>query len=314
MDSNGSQVNGTGHEKEKRHVALAPFTGLVSGPLDTNAKNGNGHVSPIPYSGVSQGAVALTAQSVQIFQQHSAASAEKPNEAIVSSQDERKEEVSYDSPHDHEKWFHRFVNAVDHEEACYKIRDILTEGKQCGYLNKYFKWEDDQYTSLHYAAHEGKLEVVKELVSRGVPVDIRTGGYKRTPLHLASQGGHFAVVDFLVESKQEVLYLLDRENCGALQYAALGTEGQKNVEIIEYLIRKGLEPIEEKGAQFNLLHLAVRANNVALVRYLAREYPYMLCREESCGNVSPLDLAKYMHRKTIIDILEPLHESPEPDE
>jgi len=46
---------------------------------------------------------------------------------------------------------------------------------------------DGQYTPLHYAAEEGDLDVIKELIETyKIPVDIKTGIHKRTPLRLAS--------------------------------------------------------------------------------------------------------------------------------
>ena len=47
---------------------------------------------------------------------------------------------------------------------------------------KNVEWEDDQYTPLRYAAQKGDLDVVEELIEKhGVPVDIKTGIYQRTP-------------------------------------------------------------------------------------------------------------------------------------
>lgn len=58
----------------------------------------------------------------------------------------------------------------------------------------------DYITPLHFAAHQGDIEIVKMLVSYGAQIDavITNNGY--TPLHWAVIQGHANVVEFLVQS------------------------------------------------------------------------------------------------------------------
>ena len=66
-------------------------------------------------------------------------------------------------------------------------------------ITKTYEFLDDEYTSLHYAAEQGKLEVVKELVeNRGVAIDIRSGKKSKTPLQFAAAEKHPEVVAYLL--------------------------------------------------------------------------------------------------------------------
>jgi ankyrin repeat protein len=52
----------------------------------------------------------------------------------------------------------------------------------------------DQWTALHFAANEGRLEIVKELVKHpDVELDT-SSSILRTPLHLASIRGHVGII------------------------------------------------------------------------------------------------------------------------
>lgn len=71
---------------------------------------------------------------------------------------------------------------------------MLKAGKPLGYLTQPIVWDNDQYIPLHHAA-AGDLEVVEELVEKhDIPVGVRTGGCKRTPLHLAALEGNLEVI------------------------------------------------------------------------------------------------------------------------
>ena len=57
----------------------------------------------------------------------------------------------------------------------------------------------DNWTPLHFAADEGKVEVVKELLkSNEIDIDSKST-IGRTPLHLAAMEGHTEIVRILTE-------------------------------------------------------------------------------------------------------------------
>ena len=58
----------------------------------------------------------------------------------------------------------------------------------------------DSWTALHFAANEGRLEVVKELLKAGeIEIDAMSS-ILRTPLHLASIRGHIHIIRALVNA------------------------------------------------------------------------------------------------------------------
>ncbi len=93
---------------------------------------------------------------------------------------------------------------------------------------------------LHAAAAQGRLEVVKELIARGVPVDLPSekkddnlGGI--TPLIYAALGGHSEVARYLVEQAgADPKHIAN--NGSSATMAALHL---KNLELAKYLHSKG---------------------------------------------------------------------------
>ncbi len=59
----------------------------------------------------------------------------------------------------------------------------------------------DNWTPLHFAANEGHIEVVKELLSHPDIEREPISSINRTPLHLAAMRGHTNIVRMLIESK-----------------------------------------------------------------------------------------------------------------
>ena len=58
----------------------------------------------------------------------------------------------------------------------------------------------DQWTALHFAANEGRLDVVKELLSHPDIEKDPCSSIMRTPLHLAAIRGHTNIVRSLIAS------------------------------------------------------------------------------------------------------------------
>ena len=100
------------------------------------------------------------------------------------------------------------------------------------------------------AAHNGDIEKIRELLAKGVPVDVREDfclyyhQNEQTALMYAAGGGHLEIVQILLKAGASVNVpdkLTSRESGGeqtALHYAAM----QPNVAIVEELLKAGADP------------------------------------------------------------------------
>lgn len=67
----------------------------------------------------------------------------------------------------------------------------------------YFGYREYQYTNDYYlfgAAATGDLQRIKQLIERGVQIDVTLGGDGETVLHRAVSYGRLEVVDYLIAS------------------------------------------------------------------------------------------------------------------
>ena len=87
------------------------------------------------------------------------------------------------------------------------IKDALSIGLDPNVKNI----DTDAYTAAHFAAWDGKLDVLNLLQVAGADLDIQ-GGDDRTPLHLACSLGHTACVKFLLEADANIERLITIPN------------------------------------------------------------------------------------------------------
>jgi hypothetical protein len=94
---------------------------------------------------------------------------------------------------------------------------------------------EDGTTALHWAAFHGKTEVVKELLSRGAPVNAirETGG---TALMAATVNGHLEIVKLLL-AKGADPKARTKEGKSAFDFAVLS----KETKVVEYMKAKHLD-------------------------------------------------------------------------
>ena len=114
---------------------------------------------------------------------------------------------------------------------------------------------------LHIAAGRGHLAVVSLLLERGVRYQLKEGVLKATPLHWACREGHFSVVRELFNKK--VCNVTDQDVNGDTPLHIACEKG--HIEVVRYLL-DGCSAVPQR----NLLHLAVKSENVDLVKYLVQ--------------------------------------------
>ncbi|PWU06721.1 MAG: hypothetical protein C5B43_01350 [Verrucomicrobia bacterium] len=115
------------------------------------------------------------------------------------------------------------------------------------------------------AAEEGKLEIVKELLEKGVDAN-ESDEYGNTALHYAISEGHFSVINLLLKYVTK-LDLKDNDGFTPLHRAVA-----RNYQFIAgKLLEKGAEIIGDEDGN-TPLHLAASENNLELVQIILENY------------------------------------------
>lgn len=286
----------------KAHDASVMSLEVITDTLPVvHPKEASVETSPATPSPSSSGGSPMSAQ-ISPIQGIEAPIGTKSKEVISQEATDRQAAPKYSSE-DHENWFHEFVNAVDNAEEWDEITSVLDKGKPLGYLTQSIGWDDDRYTPLHYAAEEGAIDVVQELIeARNIPVDIRTGECKRTPLHLAALAGHLDIVKYLI-GNGATQDASDTDGSNVLHYAASGVKQKDNTTVTSYLIEElNVDPKSLVKDKFNVLHLAIKAANTDLVRYFVQKIPELVSMKTN--SVSPLVFARTKHETAIVDIIQ----------
>jgi ankyrin repeat protein len=90
-----------------------------------------------------------------------------------------------------------FLWAVEEGDVL-KVRELLNPDIQGELVADVNAKGLDQWTALHFAANEGKIEVLKELLSKkGIRKDA-VSSIQRTPLHLAVIRGNLDIARALI--------------------------------------------------------------------------------------------------------------------
>lgn len=134
----------------------------------------------------------------------------------------------------------------------------------------------DGKTALHYAARNGRNEMIDLILSRkdSPSVDISSGD-GTTPLHMACYGGYVSTVKHLVESHASNALAMNDWNCGAAHFAAmsLGKEGTDAViSMCDYLKHDcGVDFTSRQKQGHTPLHKAASRKNRHVIEWLAKE-------------------------------------------
>jgi len=144
-------------------------------------------------------------------------------------------------------------------------------------------WRDDQrgVTSLHSAASNSDVEVLKYLVSQGDEVNAKDY-VGDTPLHRAAAGNtQVEVFQYLVSQGADV-NAKDNTGWTPLHYAATNS----NVEVLKYLVSQGADVNAKANEGLTPLH---RAKTISHVQYLISQGAEVKAKTDS--GLTPLHLA-----------------------
>ncbi|KAI9437175.1 hypothetical protein H4582DRAFT_332520 [Lactarius indigo] len=148
--------------------------------------------------------------------------------------------------------------------------------------------DDDGSTPLHFAAVNGRLEIVRILLGHGVDVSVATTRGNHTPLHEASRRGHVDVVRLLIQhgadantdlqklfllasssgSAETVLFFMklggdvharDRSHKTPLHFAS--SSWSSNVDVVQTLIDHGADVNAWDRSHQTPLHLALESSS-----------------------------------------------------
>ena len=105
-------------------------------------------------------------------------------------------------------------------------------------------------TPLHWASHDGHLDLVKQLVSLGADVNAKQADWWCRPIDWAADSGRFQVVEYLLENN--AFYGGDRwSNCTPLHAVAQG--GSTNGKERSKSYQKTAEVLINGGADINAI-------------------------------------------------------------
>ena len=143
------------------------------------------------------------------------------------------------------------------------------------------------------ASRTGSLNLLRQLVSTGQPIDV-SDDTQRTPLHLASAGGHSDCVEYLIELKADVT-ARSRDN----ELTPLHEAGSGEAAELLLLARADVDAPDAWG--MTPLHLAAEHGALDVVRCLL-QYRADARRADGLGR-TPLHLAAARGRKAVVEEL-----------
>jgi ankyrin repeat protein len=99
--------------------------------------------------------------------------------------------------------------------------------------------DQDEYEQLHFAAADGDLEKVRELVADGCDVNAFDDSLSFTPLHHAVKGGHLPVVSYLLATGAD-FNAREEHKCGNTPLGEVA--GNCSYAMAELLVNAGADP------------------------------------------------------------------------
>ena len=131
---------------------------------------------------------------------------------------------------------------------------------------------------IHYASIGGNIEILKMLIDGGLGITDVTDK-KASALHIAIANNRMEMVEFLVSNYPKILDFIDVEGYNALHHACIAG----NIEIVQFLLDNGLEPMTLTHNSLSLLHIAILHGRLPLANYLIERFPILISLSTSKG-------------------------------
>ena len=138
---------------------------------------------------------------------------------------------------------------------------------------------------IHWACTEGRLDVVRFFLEKGVSINC-VDNHGCTPLLIAAQYGQADVAAFLVKKRADTM-ILDKHNDSAMNWAAY--KGQLEIVALLHYLGLAVENVDSFGQ--TPLHLAALRGNFPAVEYLVMDCDAPIDLQDKNGK-TPCDLAK----------------------
>lgn len=152
------------------------------------------------------------------------------------------------------------------------------------------------YTSLHYAAFRGNIDVIKLLIENGANIDI-CNNEGLNVLHLAAQGNKTSILIYFIEKYHLDFMKIDNIGSTPLHWASyVGSE-----ESFLYLLTLNPDINKQDIEGLTPLHLAVTSDRTRIIKKLLHKGADKTIRDKQ--NRTPLDLAKEKNKTSIIEML-----------
>ncbi|KAM3180153.1 hypothetical protein ACTXT7_016864 [Hymenolepis weldensis] len=174
--------------------------------------------------------------------------------------------------------------------------------------------DSDCDLAIHVSATRGHLEGIQLLMSRGSLANIGNI-YLATPLMLASTGGYYSIVDYLLKNGVSMQYqghfdivklLLDaadpsRDRTEEINYAILNAMTSKNASIVRLLLEHEADPNFSDSIDSQPIFSAIRDKNLEILNLLIAYKADV--NAKNCDGYTPLMTAVIVENETIVSRL-----------